>query len=184
LQTIHSFNLLFSFDSTIFVMKVCKLIVFLIYNLIYSRFSSNSMKIAIGADHAGIVYKQPIIEMLETSGHEVKDFGTFTTDSVDYPDFAHPVASVVENNEADRGILLCGSAQGVSMTANKHQGIRASVVWREEVASLTRQHNDANIICLPARFISEAEALSFVKIFLETEYEGGRHAARVAKMTC
>jgi ribose 5-phosphate isomerase B len=142
------------------------------------------MKIAIGGDHAGFEYKEALRAMLENLGHQTIDYGTHSADSVDYPDFAHPVATAVESQQAEKGVLVCGSAQGVAITANKHQGIRAAVVWREEIASLSRQHNDANIICIPARFISLEEAESFVKVFLETAFEGGRHANRVAKMTC
>lgn len=140
------------------------------------------MKIAIGADHAGFEYKEAISKWLNTD--YLKDFGTYTADSVDYPDFAHPVASVVENGDFDFGILVCGSANGVAITANKHQGIRAAICWNEELASLARRHNDANIVCIPARFISIDEAEKIVKTFLETEFEGGRHANRVNKISC
>ena len=119
------------------------------------------LKIAIGSDHAGFEYKAGIIKHLETRGYTVRDFGTNSADSVDYPDFAHPVAGAVEKKEYDIGILLCGSANGVAITANKHAGIRAALCWNDEVASLARQHNNANIICLPARFISLEEAIQF-----------------------
>lgn len=141
-------------------------------------------KIAIGADHAGFPYKQPITEWLEENGYEVVDYGTYTADSVDYPDFAHPVASAVENGEFENGILLCGSGQGVCITANKHQGIRAALIWQEELAALSRQHNDANIICLPVRFIELEVALACISTFLSTEFEGGRHQTRVGKIAC
>jgi len=140
------------------------------------------LKIAVGADHAGFEYKQAIIESL--TGYEVKDFGTYSAASVDYPDFAHPVASAVENGEADLGILVCGSANGVAITANKHQGIRAGLCWNTEVAALVRQHNNANIVCIPARFVSPDEAKDIVEVFLSTDFEGGRHEARVDKIGC
>jgi ribose 5-phosphate isomerase B len=141
-------------------------------------------KIAIGADHAGFPYKQPISEWLQENGYEVVDYGTFSADSVDYPDFTHPVASAVENGEFKNGILLCGSGQGVCITANKHQGIRAALVWQEDLAALSRQHNNANIICLPVRFIELEVALACVIKFLSTEFEGGRHQTRVGKIAC
>ncbi|MEZ4902631.1 MAG: ribose 5-phosphate isomerase B [Spirosomataceae bacterium] len=141
-------------------------------------------KIAVGGDHAGFSLKQPLIQWLQDKGYEIKDFGTHSSDSADYADFAHPVALAVENGEFDRGILVCGSGQGVAITANKHQGIRAALVWDTPLAALSRQHNDANIICLPARFISEALAFECVDIFLHTDFEGGRHATRVGKIAC
>ena len=140
------------------------------------------MKIAIGADHAGFEYKQALAEAVSSA--EVKDFGTYSADSVDYPDFAHPVASAVESGEFDFGILVCGSANGVAITANKHQGIRAAICWNTELAELARKHNNANIVCIPARFISIEEAKSIVSAFLTTNFEGGRHANRVNKMAC
>lgn len=140
------------------------------------------LKIAIGADHAGFAYKEIIKAFL--SSYEVKDFGTYSLDSVDYPDFAHPVASAVEKGECDFGILICGSAQGVAITANKHQGVRAAVSWLTEIASLSRQHNNANVICVPARFVSEELAKEMVTTFLDTPFEGGRHANRVDKISC
>lgn len=142
------------------------------------------MRIALGGDHAGYEYKKALIETLQQQGYEVKDFGPYTTDSVDYPDFVHPVASAVESNEFDFGILICGSANGVAMTANKHQGIRAGIAWGKELAQLTRQHNNANILCLPARFISLEVAKECVTAFLETAFEGGRHQNRVDKIAC
>ncbi|KAB7732712.1 ribose 5-phosphate isomerase B [Rudanella paleaurantiibacter] len=143
-----------------------------------------SLRIAIGADHAGFTYKEAIRQHLTDGGYTVEDFGTYSTDSADYADFAHPVASAVEEHRADWGILICGSGQGVSMTANKHQGVRAALVWKPEIAALTRQHNNANVLCLPERFISLDDALECVRLFLETEFEGGRHERRVQKMAC
>ena len=142
------------------------------------------MKLAIGADHAGFSYKQPVVDFLISQGHEITDFGTYTTDSVDYPDFAHPVANAVVSGAAEFGILICGSGQGVCITANKHQAIRAALVWHKDIAELSRQHNNANIICLPARFISIEDAQSFVALFLKTQFEGGRHQSRVNKIAC
>jgi ribose 5-phosphate isomerase B len=140
------------------------------------------LRIAIGADHAGFNYKQALAAILNVA--EVKDFGTYSGESVDYPDFAHPVALAVESGAYDLGILVCGSANGVAITANKHQGIRAAICWNTELASLARQHNNANIVCIPARFISIDEAKAIVKTFLDTGFEGGRHANRVNKMSC
>jgi len=145
---------------------------------------STSLPIAIGSDHAGVAYKAELIEWLTAAGYPVKDWGTYSTDSVDYPDFAHPVSSMVETGEAAFGILLCGSANGVAMTANKHTGIRAGLCWLNEVASLVRQHNDANIICIPARFVSLEAAKEMVTTFMNTPFEGGRHANRVNKIAC
>ncbi len=142
------------------------------------------MKISIGGDHAGFVYKDEIIKMLSSEGHEVKDFGPFSEVSVDYPDFAHPVAISVEKGEAQFGILICGSGNGVAITANKHQGIRAALCWTEELGSLARQHNNANILCLPARFIDLDLAKKIVNKFLITDFEGGRHQNRVNKISC
>ncbi len=144
----------------------------------------NSLKIAIGCDHAGFEYKEELKKHLEAKGHVVKDFGTYSTASVDYPDFVHPVADSVEQKESDFGILLCGSANGVAMTANKHQGIRAGLCWNSAIASLTRKHNNANILCIPARFLSIQEAKSIADMFLATEFEGGRHQGRVDKIKC
>ena len=140
--------------------------------------------IAIGCDHAGVDYKDAIKTYLESNGFSVKDFGTYTKDSVDYPDFAHPVAASVENNETAFGILICGSANGVAITANKHAGIRAAICWGDELASLARQHNDANVICIPARFVDEATAIKMVDTFMNTAFEGGRHEGRVRKIAC
>lgn len=143
-----------------------------------------SKPIAIGCDHAGVDYKNAIKELLEKKGLAVKDFGTNTKDSVDYPDFAHPVAASVENNETAFGILICGSANGVAMTANKHSGVRAAICWENELAALARQHNDANVICIPARFVDEHAALTMVDTFMNTAFEGGRHENRVKKIFC
>ena len=144
----------------------------------------NTKPIALGADHAGIDYKNAIKTWLEAKGHTVKDFGTNTTDSVDYPDFAHPTASSVENNESAFGILFCGSANGVAITANKHAGIRAGLCWQVEVAELVRLHNNANVICIPARFVTLDLAKEMIEKFMTTSFEGGRHQNRVNKITC
>ena len=140
--------------------------------------------IAIGCDHAGFPYKDLIVEYLEKAGIEVKNFGTDSSDSVDYPDYVHPVASCIENQEADLGIVLCGSGNGVAMTVNKHQGIRAAVCWQKELAELARQHNNANVLAIPVRFVESEVALSMVEGFIESAFEGGRHARRVGKIAC
>ncbi len=140
------------------------------------------MKIAIGADHAGFEYKEVLISFLKD--HQIKDFGTYSTASVDYPDFAHPVAFAVEKGGFDLGILICGSGNGIAITANKHRGIRAAICWNTELAELARKHNNANILCLPARFISIKEAQEITTTFLTTGFEGGRHANRVNKISC
>lgn len=145
---------------------------------------STVKKIAIGSDHAGFEYKTALVDFLKELGYEVTDFGTNTADSVDYPDFAHPVASAVENKTADAGVLICGSANGVAITANKHQNIRAAICWLEEIAALARQHNDANVICIPARFIDLDLAKKITSTFMTTDFEGGRHANRVNKIAC
>lgn len=142
------------------------------------------MRIPVGCDHAGYQLKEKVKEFLENAGHEIKDYGTFSEDSIDYPDYGHPVATDVENHPGSIGILICGSGNGINMTANKHQGIRSALCWKPEIAELARQHNNANIIALPARFISESEGIEMVKIFLETDFEGGRHANRVNKIAC
>lgn len=141
-------------------------------------------RIAIGADHAGVKLKSVIAEHLRTLGHEVNDMGTHGEQSVDYPDFAHPVAQAVEKGEADYGVLICGSGNGISMAANKHAGIRAAICWNREIALLARQHNDANILSLPARFITDEEAKACADMFFTTPFEGGRHANRVNKIPC
>lgn len=140
--------------------------------------------IAIGCDHAGFDTKEELISFLEGENMLFKDFGTYSRDSVDYPDFAHPVATAVENGEAAFGILLCGSANGVAITANKHQGVRAAICWGEELAELARKHNDANVLCIPARFVSEGDAEKMLDIFMNTAFEGGRHSQRVDKISC
>ena len=143
---------------------------------------NKNITIAIGADHAGFEYKQLLTTFLKDQ--QIKDFGTYSADSVDYPDFAHPVAFAIENGECDLGILICGSANGVAITANKHAGIRAAICWTEELAGLARQHNNANILCIPSRFISIDLAKAIAIKFLTTEFEGGRHANRVDKISC
>jgi ribose 5-phosphate isomerase B len=140
--------------------------------------------IPIGADHAGFNLKGKIIEFLESKGYQVEDFGCFSEESIDYPDFAHPVAELIEQNTGMLGILICGSGNGINMTANKHKGIRSALCWNTEIAALARQHNDANIMALPARFISEQEALEIVETFLGTAFEGGRHQRRIDKISC
>ena len=142
------------------------------------------MKIAIGCDHAGYPYKDSIVAMLHAQGHFLLDFGTHSADSVDYPDFAHPVAEAIETGQADLGVLMCGSGNGVAMTANKHQHIRCAICWTEELASLARHHNNANIIAVPVRFVPEILALAMVRIFLSTPFDGGRHEKRVDKIAC
>lgn len=138
--------------------------------------------VVIGGDHAGFQYKQQIIEMLNQKGVASKDMGPFTDASVDYPDFVHPLADAVESKQADLGILICGSGNGVAITANKHAGVRAALCWNTELTALARQHNNANVLCLPARFISLEEAKKCVDVFLETPFEGGRHETRVNKI--
>ena len=142
------------------------------------------MKISIGNDHAGPEYKKAIVDFLKQKGHEILNHGTDTSDSVDYPDFGHPVAIDVETGKADFGIVICGSGNGINMTVNKHQGIRSALCWDKEIASLARQHNDANIISIPARFTSIQQAVEMVDTFLNTNFEGGRHANRVNKIAC
>lgn len=140
------------------------------------------MKIAIGADHAGFSLKEKLKSYLQEKGFEIKDFGAYSEERVDYPDFAHPVALCVENKEVDFGLLMCGSGNGINMAANKHKGIRSALCWTAEIAELARQHNDANILTLPARFIEESEAKKCVDVFFSTAFEGGRHADRVKKI--
>lgn len=143
-----------------------------------------SKKIAIGGDHAGFEYKGKLIQRLEYLGYEVKDFGPFSADSVDYPDYVHPLSSAIENGEFELGIVICGSGNGVAITANKHQGIRAALCWNEDLAALARQHNDANVLAIPARFITYELAEKLAEIFLSTPFEGGRHSHRVNKIAC
>ena len=140
------------------------------------------MTISIGNDHAGTDYKQAIVAHLEAKGYTVNNYGTNANNSVDYPDFVHPVANDVVDNKVDFGILICGSANGVAMTANKHQKVRAGICWTKEITELTRQHNNANICCIPARYTALQQAIQIVDTFLETEFEGGRHQNRVDKI--
>ena len=140
------------------------------------------MKIAVGSDHAGFELKMKLIAYLESNNNEVKDFGTHSEESCDYPDYAHLVANAVESKDFEIGLLMCGSGNGINITANKHQGIRSALAWTLEIAELAKLHNDANILTLPARFISENEALEILKAFLNTEFEGGRHERRTNKI--
>ena len=142
------------------------------------------MTIAIGNDHAGTDYKFEIVKLLEKKGYKVLNFGTDSTDSMDYPDTIHPVAKAVESGEADFGITLCGSGNGAQMTANKHQEVRAALCWNNELVALARLHNNANVLSIPARFVSLQQALNFVEIFLTTSFEGGRHQKRIEKIPC
>lgn len=142
------------------------------------------MKIAVGADHAGFEAKEKIITYLKDNKIEFHDFGTYNNQSVDYPNFAHPVALAVENKEFDLGILICGSGQGMNITANKHQGIRSALCWSVEIASLSKKHNDANVLAIPGRFLSETLIIEIVETFLNTDFEGGRHANRTQKIPC
>ncbi|MEO1513811.1 MAG: ribose 5-phosphate isomerase B [Bacteroidota bacterium] len=145
---------------------------------------ANVTKIAVGGDHAGYEQKAQIVDMLQQKGYEVTDFGTNGLDSVDYPDYAHPVAESVEKGLADFGIVFCGSGNGIAMTVNKHQGIRAAITWSRELAELARQHNDANILSIPARFVPLETTKEMVEAFLSTDFEGGRHQRRVNKIAC
>lgn len=139
-------------------------------------------KIAFASDHAGVALKRHLINYVESKGYEVEDFGTYTEESCDYPDFAHPAAEAVEKGKCDFGIAMCGSGNGINMTFNKHQGIRAALCWMPELASLAKQHNNANVLVLPARFISEYLAEEIVTSYLNAEYEGGRHQRRIEKI--
>lgn len=141
------------------------------------------MKISIGNDHHGVQYKQAIVALLEAKGITVTNYGTDSTDGVDYPDFVHPVATDVQEGKADRGIVICGSGNGVAMTANKYPKVRAALCWNKEITALARQHNNANVLSLPARFVALPQALEMVETFLNTEFEGGRHQRRVAKIS-
>ena len=143
-----------------------------------------SHPIAIGGDHAGYEYKTRMIEYLKEKGYNVIDFGVGEAKSSDYPDFAHPVSEADETGQAAVGLLFCGSANGVCMTANKHQGIRAALCWQTDVAKLSRQHNDANVMCIPCRFVAFENARDMTDVFLSTEFEGGRHQKRVDKISC
>lgn len=149
------------------------------------KFSTVMKKsIAIGCDHAGYELKEKVIKHLEGRGYDVTDFGTNSEESVDYPDFGHKVADAVQADENMIGIVICGSANGINMTVNKHQGIRSAIAWTPKIAELARQHNNANILALPARFISTESAMEMVDVFLGTEFEGGRHVRRVNKIPC
>jgi ribose 5-phosphate isomerase B len=140
------------------------------------------MTISIGNDHAGPEYKKAIVKHLESKGYSVNNYGTDTFESVDYPDFVHPVAKDVNEGKVDFGILICGSANGVAMTANKYQNVRAGICWMNEITELIRQHNDANILCIPARYTAIPQAIKMVDTFLNTAFEGGRHQNRVDKI--
>ncbi|WP_339736798.1 ribose 5-phosphate isomerase B [uncultured Sunxiuqinia sp.] len=142
----------------------------------------NKMKIALASDHAGYEKKQVIVDFLKEQGIEFKDFGAYSAESSDYPDYAHPMAKAVEDGDFELGISLCGSGNGISMTSNKHQEIRSAICWKPEIAALARLHNDANICALPARFVTDEEAIMIVKTFLSTDFEGGRHLRRINKM--
>ncbi len=145
---------------------------------------NKQMKIAIGSDHAGFELKEILIKHLIEKGFEVKDFGCNSNESMDYPDSAHPVCESIEKKESNLGVLICGSGNGITMAANKHQNIRAALSWIPEIASLARQHNDANIVSLPARFITKENAKSIVDAFFNATFEGGRHQKRVEKIAC
>jgi ribose 5-phosphate isomerase B len=140
------------------------------------------LRIAVASDHAGYERKQAVLKYLQENGYVLHDFGAFSTESSDYPDYAHPLANAISAGEFDLGITLCGSGNGINMTANKHQGIRSALCWMPEIARLARKHNNANVCALPARFINDEEAIEIVKVFLSTEFEGGRHIARINKI--
>jgi len=142
------------------------------------------MNIAVGADHAGYELKKVIIDFLKDKGHKVEDFGCYSEESIDYPDYAHPVCESIEKGTNKYGVLICGSGNGISMAANKHPGIRAALSWSAEIAELGRLHNNANIVSIPARFVSEESALKIIEAFFSTEFEGGRHQTRVDKIAC
>ena len=142
------------------------------------------MNIAVGADHAGYELKKVIIDFLKDKGHKVEDFGCYSEESIDYPDYAHPVCESIEKGTNKYGVLICGSGNGISMAANKHPGIRAALSWSSEIAELGRLHNNANIVSIPARFVSKESALKIVEAFFSTEFEGGRHQTRVDKIAC
>lgn len=148
----------------------------------FSNTNITTMRVGIAADHAGYHLKELLKPHIAALGIELVDFGAFSEEASDYADVAHPLAVAVEKGEVDRGVSFCGSGQGVCMTVNKHPGIRAALVWNEAVTAVTRQHNDANIICLPARFVDEETARKMVEIFLATEFEGGRHLRRIQKI--
>jgi ribose 5-phosphate isomerase B len=142
----------------------------------------NKERLAVACDHAGYETKEVLVQWLQELGHEVKDFGTYSSESSDYPDFAHPMAEAVENKTYDLGISLCGSGNGINMVANKHQGIRSALCWEPELASLAKQHNNANVCAVPARFVTVEQAKAIIKAFLEAEFEGGRHQRRIDKI--
>lgn len=142
------------------------------------------MKISIGNDHAGTDYKFAIADYLREQGFEVRNHGTDAADSVDYPDFVHPVAKDVQDKQSDFGIIICGSGNGANMTANKHQGVRSALCWNKEITELAREHNDANVLSIPARYTSLPQAVEMVRVFLETPFAGGRHSRRVEKIAC
>lgn len=142
----------------------------------------SKLTIAIGADHAGFSCKEKVVEYLRSQDYDIQDKGTYSEDSVDYPDFAHPVADAVQAKDANIGIVICGSGNGVAMAANKHLGIRAALCWNEEITRLARTHNNANVLALPARYISDQQAIEMVKIFIDTPFEGGRHEKRAEKI--
>ena len=144
--------------------------------------NKTKLLIALGADHAGFEMKEQLKQFLQQAGFEVRDFGTHSAESVDYPDFAHPVANAVESKEVNFGILVCGSGNGVAMAANKHQGIRAALCWNRELASMARKHNDANVLCLPARYIDVETAREIGTVFLNESFDGGRHQNRINKI--
>jgi len=150
--------------------------------LIFNIFKKLFSKIAIASDHAGFQLKQEIIKHLEGKGIQIKDLGTYSADSVDYPDYAHELAKYIENKKFQVGISICGTGNGINMTVNKHQGIRSALCWKEEIARLARFHNDANICALPGRFIDKESAIRIIEIFLSTEFEGGRHKKRIKKI--
>lgn len=145
---------------------------------------TQQMTFSIGNDHAGVAYKNAIIDFLQSKGHNVLNHGTDAPESVDYPDFIHPVAEDVSEGKVDLGIIICGSGNGAAMTANKHQKVRAALCWTKEIVALAREHNNANILSLPARFISIPQALAMVETYINTDFEGGRHQGRIDKMPC
>lgn len=146
-------------------------------------YDMDTIRIGIGSDHAGYEYKEAIRDQLKNNGIHVKDFGTFTSESVDYPDYVHPLCNEIDSGNIDMGILLCGSANGVAMTANKHPRVKGAVCWENDIAVLARRHNDANVICIPSRFVSLELAQEMTQLFLNTEFEGGRHKRRVDKIS-
>jgi len=147
-------------------------------------FKTHQMTFSIGNDHAGVEYKNAIIDFLESKGHNVLNHGTDAPESVDYPDFIHPVAEDVSEEKVDLGIIICGSGNGAAMTANKHQKVRAALCWTKEIVALAREHNNANVLSLPARFISIPQALAMLETYISTDFEGGRHQGRIDKIPC